>query len=432
METKKLKTFFVILLMGTSLLIAYSKYAQYERALQGQLELNKSLELIKSDLGTYGVEYNSTHSQYLAQKVGREDCEMAVERVLLLRKKLVELNASEYDIEDVDDCLNETYAHMDAGRFHRALVESRVCAISAFDSIGSTLVTANRSEFMEYAREELQNLTALKEKVDREWKRKLDGGVDFTDYMITGFVVEDNIIKAEIFLNRSHGFLEELQKMPDPTTPEEIENISLLGSWIASNLEFARSFLGDAMVLMNHMTPGNFTPDELRDNVYSLGNNLSRVDITCNFTEAMLKVACDWKDYHKKQGLLGVEKGYCSAAIYHLLYAIAIDEHLDEFEALNSTFATLKTPAEKVRMILRLRHEALESINACHRDPLTSLYIQDAVGWYFKHGDVVLESMVKLRTDDPTTQPIYNYEMAKIIAKKMCPYVSRLYQTSTR
>lgn len=428
MKTKALLLLFLVV-FG---FLAYSKYIQHERAVREEVELNDTLNLVQTDLETFKLSYNSTHWAYLNQKVDDEDVERAIERVLELREMLLKLNASDDEIKDIDVCLNETYSYQHRGQFYAALTEGRSCAILAADYLGSTLALANRTEFLKYVRGQFRSVEALQNKTAEKWKQTLGSGINFTDYLVTGFVVEDNIINAEIFLNQSRDFLEKLEGVPNPTTPQEIENVSILGSWVVAYLEFARSFLTDSEVLMNHLTPGTFNPTGLRDNVHALVDNLSRVDVPCEFEEAMLKVACDWKGYHKKRGLLGVEKGYYSAAIYHLLYAIAIDEHLDEFEALNSTFATLKTPAEKVRMILRLRHEALESINACHRDPLTSLYIQDAVGWYFKHGDVVLESMVKLRTDDPTLQPIYNYEMAKIIAKNMCPYVSRLYQTSTR
>ncbi|GAB6136660.1 1-deoxy-D-xylulose-5-phosphate synthase [Thermococcus prieurii] len=422
----KTKVLFLLFLVVFGFL-AYSKYIQHERTVREKVELNNTLNLVQTELEKFKLSYDSTHWAYLNQKVDDEDVERAIERVLELREMLLKLNASDDEIKDINVCLNETYSYQHRGQFYAALTEGRSCAILAADYLGSTLVLSNRTEFLEYIRGQFQSVEALQNKTAEKWKQTLGRGINFTDYLITGFVVEDNLIKAEIFLNQSRDFLKKLAEIPNPTAPQEFENMSILGSWVVAYLEFARSFLTDSEALMNHLTPGTYSPTGLRDNVHTLVGNLSRVDVPCEFEETMLKVACDWKDYHKKRGLLGVEKGYYSAAIYHLLYAIAIDEHLDEFEALNSTFATLKTPAEKVRMVLRLRHEALESINACHRDPLTSLYIRDAVGWYFKHGDAVLESMIKLRTEDPTLQPIYNYEMAKIIAKTMCPYVSGCY-----
>jgi len=408
--------------------LAYSKYLQHERAIK-EAELNNTLNLVQTDLETFRLGYNSTHWAYLNQKVCEKDVERAIERVLELREMLLKLNVSDDEIRDIDVCLNETYYYQRRGQFYVALTEGRSCAILAADHLGSTLALGNRTEFLKYVRGQFRSVEALQNKTAEKWKQTLGRGINFTDYLITGFVVEDNIIKAEISLNQSRDFLEKLDRIPNPTTSQEIENVSILGSWVTSYLEFSRSFLMDSAVLTSHVTPGTFDPNGLRNNVHALVDDLSRVDVPCEFEETMLKVACDWKEYHKKRGLLGVEKGYYSAATYHLLYAIAIDEHLHEFEALNSTFATLKTPTEKVKIVLRLRHESLESIKDCSRDPLTSLYIQDAVGWYFRHGDAALEMMVRLRTDDPTTQPLYNYEMAKIIAKKMCPYVAMLSQT---
>ncbi|NJE76579.1 1-deoxy-D-xylulose-5-phosphate synthase [Thermococcus sp. ES12] len=412
--------------------LAYSKHIQHERAIRAEVELNNTLNLVQTDLETFKLSYNSTHWAYLNQKVDDEDVGRAIERVLELREMLLKLNVSDDEIGDIDACLNRTYSYQRRAQFYAALTEGRSCAVLAADYLGSTLALANRTEFLKYVRGQFRSVEALQNKTAEKWKQTLGSGINFTDYLITGFVVEDNIIKAEISLNQSRNFLEKLDRIPNPTTSQEIENVSILGSWVTSYLEFARGFLMDSTVLISHVTPGTFNPSGQRTNVHALVDNLSGVDVPCEFEETMLKVACDWKEYHKKWGLLGVENGYYSAATYHLLYAIAIDGHLDEFEALNSTFAALRTPTEKVRMVLRLRHEALESINDCSQDPLTSLYIQDAVGWYFKHGDAALEMMVRLRTDDPTAQPLYNYEMAKIIAKNMCPYVVMLSQTTER
>ncbi len=422
---------FLLLFLVVFGFFAYSKYVQHERAIK-EAELNETINLVQTDLETFRLDYNATHKAYLNQKVDDKDVESAIGRVLELREMLLKLNVSDDEIMDIDVCLNETYSYQRRGELYAALTEGRSCAILAADYLGSTLALANRTEFIKYVRGQFRSVEALQNETAEKWKQTLWRGINFTDYLVTGFVVEDNIIKAEISLNQSRDFLKKLDGIPNPTTSQEIENVSILGGWVTGYLEFARSFLMDSRVLIGHVTPGTFRPEELGDNVHALADNLSRVDVSCEFEEVMLRMACSWKEYHKKRGLMGAKNGYYSAATYHLLYAIAINEHLDEFEALNSTFATLKTPKEKVRMVLRLRHDALDSINDCSQDPLTSLYIQDARGWYFKHGDEALKMMVRLRTDDPTTQPIYNYEMAKIIAKKMCPYVSRLYHTSKR
>lgn len=423
----KTKAIFLLFLVVFGFLV-YPKYVQHKRAIR-EAGLNEAINLVQTDLKTFRLDYNSTHQAYLNQKVNDEDVERAIGRVLELREMLLELNVSDDKIRDIDVCLNETHSYQRGGQFYAALTEGRRCAILAADYLGSTLALENRTEFIKYVHGQFRSVEALQNKTAEMWRQTLGGGITFKDYLITGFVVEDNIIEAEISLNQSRDFLEKLDKIPNPTTSQEIENVSILGSWVMGYLEFARSFLMDSTVLINHVTPGTFRSKGRGDNVRALVDNLLRVDVSCEFEEVMLRMACSWKEYHKKRGLLGFKNGYYSAATYHLLYAISINEHLDEFEALNSTFAALKTPTERVRIVLRLRHDALDSINDCSQDPLTSLYIQDAVGWYFKHGDEALKMMVRLRTDDPTTQPLYNYEMAKIIAKKMCPYVSRLYLT---
>lgn len=423
METKRLKILFVLLL-STSIFIMYLKYQQYEITKQRELELNNSLELIKSDLQTYKLEYNLTHPLYLDQKVNKKDIDVAISRALLLRNKLIHLNVSKDEIDDIDRCLNETYTLKNRGEFSDALAQGRVCAILASDYLGSFLVIANREEFIKYASEELQNLTNLRSIVDRKWKEKLNEGVNFIDYMILGFLVEDKLIEAEIFLNSSSLSLKELQKSPDPTMPEEIENTTLLGSRITSDLEFARSFLEDALIFMNHVDGGDFKPDELKEEVYTLKENLSKADKPCTFPMAMVKVACDWKDYHKKRSIIGIRDCYYSAATYHLLYALAVAENLGEFESLESAFNTAGSTMNRTKIIIGLRHEALNSLNTCSSDQITSLYIRDAVRWYFKRADFALRRAITLRIDNPTTQPLYDYEMAKILAQKMCPYIS--------
>ncbi|MFA4669154.1 1-deoxy-D-xylulose-5-phosphate synthase [Pyrococcus kukulkanii] len=417
---KNLKTPLIIIFLFISIFVACLKYSQYETIKQKEIELNKTLELIESDLQAYKLEYNRTYRDYLNQKLSREDIENAIKRVLFLKNRLIELNASKEDIKSVDNCIKDVYALQEESKFYTALKQSRSCAITASDSLGSILAVSNRTKLIEYAQEELRNLTLMKNEVEEEWKKILERGVNFTDYMVVGLIVEEDILKAEIFMNDSCNFLERLQKMPNPQTPEEIENITILGGWVGGYLEFARSFLEDARVLMTRVNSGNFSPNELEEDVYALRDYLLSIDVPCNSTKFMAAVACDWKEYNKKLGLMGAERGYYSAAIYYLLYAIAINEHISEFKALDLAFNSTKTPADRVKIVLNLRHEALALLNSCPQDPITSLYVSDAVGWYFKQGDIILEHMLEFRREDPTPQPIYSYEMAKIIAKKMC------------
>ncbi|NJE10870.1 hypothetical protein [Thermococcus sp. MAR1] len=237
----KKNVLFLLFLVGFGFL-AYSKYLQHERAIK-EAELNNTLNLVQTDLETFRLGYNSTHWTYLNQKVREKDVERAIERVLELREMLRKLNVSDDEIRDIDVCLNETYSYQRRGQFYVALTEGRSCAILAADYLGSTLALANRTEFLKYVRGQFRSVEALQNKTAEKWKQTLGSGINFTDYLITGFVVEDNIIKAEISLNQSRDFLEKLDRIPNPTTSQEIENVSILGSWVMSYLEFARSFL---------------------------------------------------------------------------------------------------------------------------------------------------------------------------------------------
>ncbi|MFA4647417.1 1-deoxy-D-xylulose-5-phosphate synthase [Pyrococcus kukulkanii] len=323
MEVKNLKTLLIIIILSISIFVACLKYSQYERIKQKEIELNKTLELIESDLQAYKLEYNRTYRSYLNQKLSREDIENAIKRVLFLKNKLIELNASKEDIKSVDNCIKDVYTLQEEGKFYTALKQSRSCAIIASDSLGSILAVSDRIKLIEYAQEELRNLTIMKNEVEKEWKKILERGVNFTDYMVVGLIVEEDILKPEIFMNDSRNFLKRLQKMPNPQTPEEIENVTILGGWVGGYLEFARSFLEDARVLMTRVNSGNFSPNELQEDVYALRGYLLSIDIPCNSTKFMAAVACNWKEYNKKLGLMGAEREYYSAAIYYLLYAIA-------------------------------------------------------------------------------------------------------------
>ncbi|WP_144433229.1 hypothetical protein [Thermococcus sp. 2319x1] len=212
-----------------------------------------------------------------------------------------------------------------------------------------------------------------------------------------------------------------------------------MGSEITSDLEYARSFLEDALILMKHVDTGDFQPAELKDKVNTLRKNLSEVDRPCNITVMMAKVACDWKDYHKKRGIIALQKGYYSAANYHLLYAIAIAERLEEFKSLALEFNSSKSLTDKAKIILKLREEAINSLKECSSDPITSLYLNDATGWYFKRAEHVLRNAADPEVPyslywvyDYDSHMIYDYEMAKILAQKFCPYLATIVKNKNR
>ncbi len=420
-----------IFILSLSIFIPYLKYQEYKTREEMRLDLNVSAKLVESHFQNYRASYNSTSSTYLNKKVDEDDSRVAIDRVLLLRSKLIQLNISKNKIEDVDRCLNKTYNFYHTEEFYDALTQARVCAILASDYLGSHLVATNRTEFLDYTFKELQNITIIKDDIEGRWEEKMKNGVEFTDYMVTGLKIEHNLIEAEIFLNRSAISLEKLKQEHTPTTPEEAENLTLLGSRITNDLEYARSFLEDALVLMRHVNMGNFQPTELESEVDMLRKNLSEIDRPCNITVMMAKVACDWKDYHKRRGIIALQKGYYSAANYHLLYSIAIAEGLREFKSLALEFNSSKSLTDKAKIILRLRGEAINSLEECSRDTITSLYLKDPTGWYFKRAENTLRNTLNpeipysiYRTHDYDSHIVYDYEMTKVLAQKFCPYLT--------
>lgn len=434
MDIKKFTAIFIVFILSTSILIAYSKYRERKAREEMELDLNTSVNLIESHLQSHKFNYTSanwaSHWEYLDQKVDENDSRVAINRAIVLTDKLRQLNVSKDEIEEVDRCLNETYYFYNIGKFYDTLTQARVCAILASNYLGSHLVVANRTEFYDYVSEGIQNVTIIKNEAEKEWKNRIKSGVEFTDYMVTGFKIEDNLVEASFFINNSLTFLEQLKKEPDPISPEDAENLTLIGGRITSNLEYARSFLEDALMLMEHVNSGDFQPVELESEMKMLRKNLSEVDRPCNIPMSMTKVACDWKDYHKERGIIALQKGYYSAANYHLLYAIAIAERLDEFKTLEFEFNSSKSLTDKTNVILRLREEAINSLKECPSDPITSLYLNDATGWYFKRAEHVLRDSIDpevyysvYRSHDYDSHIIYDYEMTKALAKKFCPYL---------
>ncbi|AEC52016.1 1-deoxy-D-xylulose-5-phosphate synthase [Pyrococcus sp. NA2] len=424
---KPLIVLIVVLLISISLTYAYSKYRELKEREEMELDLNASIKMLKNHLQRYAISYNSTYYQYLNQKVTKNESEIAINRVLLLRNRLMQLNATKNEVRNIDECLNETYTFQKEGTFYDAMTQARVCAILASDYIGSHLIIKNREEFLENAFRELQNMTKLQLELEREWKARTRESMNFTDYMVIGFRIEHNLIEARIYLNETKIILEKLNSV------EDIENLTLLGSRIMSNLEYARSFLKDASVLMKHVSDGNFLPSELKDYVEILKRNLSVVDRPCNLTIMPVKVACDWKDYHKVRGTIALQEGYYSAASYHLLQALAIAENLDEFKVLILKFNGSKRLTDKTKLILKLREETIESIKRCPSDPLTSLYLKDATEWYFKRAELILRDIMNpnvyyslYKIHEYPSILVYDYEMTKILTQKSCSYLSMI------